>query len=71
MGRRRRAPAPEEEARNDRGVSARANPARSWGAAANAAPVGALLAAGVLFYSTAVEKYAGAELNEERLREEL
>ena len=49
VGRRRRAPAPEEEARNDRGVSARANPARSWGAAANAAPVGALLAAGCCF----------------------
>ena len=49
VGRRRRAPAPEEEARNDRGVSARANPARSWGAAANAAPVGALLGEGCCF----------------------
>ena len=38
--RRRRAPASEEEARDDRGLCARANPARSWGAAANAAPVG-------------------------------
>ena len=49
VGRRRRAPAPEEEARIDRGVSTRANPARPWGAAANAAPVGALLGEGCCF----------------------
>ena len=47
--RRRRAPASEEEARDDRGLCARANPARSWGAAANAAPVGALLGEGCCF----------------------
>ena len=50
VGRRRRAPAPEEEARIDRGVSARANPARSWGAAANAAPVGAALGRGAVLF---------------------
>ena len=47
--RRRRAPASAEGAESDRELCARANPARSWGPAANAAPVGALLAAGCCF----------------------